>query len=147
MDMVLRTFVAMGKILHILLKMFLYMAIDTIGDTERMGGFINQILDVASSEVAINPLFTALFVVFMLGFGWFAISQIKSSLKTVVIMFIVAGIIFLLEPVSAAILDAAALHEYMASPQILGASLILLSLILAVTMEAGPKNIRLREIS
>jgi len=59
----------------------------------------------------------------------------------------VAGIIFLLEPVSAAILDAAMLHEYMASPQILGASLILLSLILAVTMKAGPKNIRLREIS
>ncbi len=96
MDMVLRTLVAMGKILHIMLNMFLYMVVDTIGDTERLGGFVNQILDVASSEIEVNPLFAGVFMILMLGLTWFVISQVKGSIQSIVIMLIIAGVIFLI---------------------------------------------------
>ena len=96
MDMVLRTAVAMGKILHILMNMFLYMVTDTIGDMGRMGGFIMQIFSIASSEMEVNPLFFALFLLLMFGLGYFVISQVKGSLQTIAIALIIAVLIFLI---------------------------------------------------
>ena len=95
MDMLWRALYATGRILRIVLDMLVAIIVDTIGDMGRMGMYMREIFEIASSELEVNPVFMAMFLATMFLIGWFVVSQVRGSLQSLVVTLLIAAAVFI----------------------------------------------------